>query len=575
MSGGALPGSSATGPHAGEERGARPDVPVGRPAPAAIRTAPAGPRELVLTLGVSLIAAAGLFGSHVTSGGRYVDDWWLGAYVRFPRALGFGSPYDYLSFYSGARPGAVAYWMATYGLFDFHDAWHRGLGVLLAAGLATAFYLLLRELRLRPREAAAVAALSLGLPIADSIHFWITPDVAQLCLATSAAGFLLALRGLRSSGRRARRLRLGALGLFVVSALIAETMLPAIGLSLLIYRTRVGWRRALAWWAADAVLVLVAGIHYALSAPERLSTNSDLQSYARHAVVLADQALTLFTGTLVPFVHSRGDVLAGLLVLGGLLRLAGRPSARGQHRREPMLPWVAAAGLSAVFAAASYAIYVPSDPSYQPLVPGIGNRVNVGALLPLSLLVFAIVRLAAGLCPGRRPAALLSGVLWAVVLVGGLIRLEADHRLWDQAAGHQRAVLAAVHAALPDPPVAASLIVLNAPGVVTHFEWVGDARVNEPVPVFSTWWELDAAVKLSYGRADLNAYPIWSYQPAQIACGAHYVYQLGLDSVRHALDYGTVYVVDVAARRAVRLDDRAECAAVLAKARTVRFDLPS
>jgi hypothetical protein len=537
--------------------------------------APGGRREVCLAVLAALVAAVGLLGSHVTNGGRYLDDWWLGVYVRFPHQLGFGSAYDYLNFYSGARPGDVLYWLATYKAFGFHDDLHRGLGVLLAAGLTTVFYLLLRELRLGRLEAAAVAALSLALPIADSIHFWITPDVAQLCLGTCAAGYLVALRGLRASSARARRLRLASLGLFVVSALFAETMLPAIGLSLLIYRTRVGWRRAAAWWVGDALIAGVAAIHYAVSEPKRLAGPGGQESYLNHGWVLVDQALTLLTGSLVPFVHSRGPVVVGLLVVAALVarRVRDEPAVRALAR-----PWIVAAGLAGVLALASYAIYVPSDPTYQPLVPGVGNRINIGALLPLSVLLFALVRLFGSLFAGRRKWALaaVTTVAWAVVLVGGATRLEADHWLWDQAATHQASVLDALHRVLADPPPGSSLLVFNSPGVVTHYERVGEASVNEPVPVFSTWWELDAAVKLSYGRADLDAYPIWAYQPPQVACGAHYVYQLGLDSgmVRHALEYGHVYVVDVAAPSVVRLENQGQCESVITRATTVRYDLP-
>jgi hypothetical protein len=543
--------------------------------------APGGRREAGLALVAAVIAAVGLLGSHVTDGGRYLDDWWLGVYVRFPHQLGFGSAYGYLDFYSGARPGDVAYWLATYRLFGFHDDLHRGLGVLLAVGLATVFYLLLRELRLSVWEAAAVTAVSLALPIADSIHFWITPDVAQLCLGTCAAGYLVALRGLRSSTTRAHRLRLASLGLFVVSALFAETMLPAIGLSVLVYRTRAGWRRSLAWWAADATIAVVGAIHYALTEPKRLAGPAAQESYAHHAGVLADQSLTLVTGSLVPFVHSRAAVLAGLLVLTGLLARRLRDTAgtdAGSGARTLVARrWIVTAGVAAVLALASYVIYVPSDPSYQPLVPGVGNRINIGALLPISLLLFAIVRLLGTLFAARRRAIAVSVVAWGVVLFGGASRLEADHWLWDQAATHQATVLDAIHRVLPDPPPGASLLVFNSPGVVTHFERVGESSVNEPVPVFSTWWELDAAVKLSYGRADLDAYPIWAYQPPQVACGAHYVYQLGLDSgmVRHALAYGDVYVVNVASpAAAVRLVSPRQCKSVVTRATTVRYDLP-
>jgi hypothetical protein len=118
------------------------------------------------------------------------------------------------------------------------------------------------------------------------------------------------------------------------------------------------------------------------------------------------------------------------------------------------------------------------------------------------------------------------------------------------------------------------MLVLGAPGVVTHFERVGESEVNVPIPVFSTWWELDAAVRLSYRRADLSAYPIWAYQPAQLVCGAYDVYQLGLDGVRHALAYAHVYVVEVRQSKAIRLDGQRGCKRVLARESTVRYDLP-
>jgi hypothetical protein len=348
--------------------------------------------------------------------------------------------------------------------------------------------------------------------------------------------------------------------------LIAETMVPAIGLSVLIYATQVDWRRAVRWWAAEAALVGVAAIHYALSAPGRRTAAGGDDSYLHHARVLADQALTLAAGTLVPFAHTRTWVLIGLFVLLLVLRRV--------RLRPDVDEWLALAGLAAVFAAASYVIYVPSDPSYQPLVPGVGNRVNIGALLPLSVFAYAVARLIGTLFGRWHAAGAVTALVWVVVLAGGLVRLHADRVLWDRAAAEQGTVLAALHDALPDPPGGSALLVLGAPGVVTHFERVGVALVNESVPVFSTWWELDGAVKLSFGRSDLDAYPIWWFQPPQVACGAHHVYQLGLDGVRHALAYGHVFVVDVRARHAVRLVSPEQCNAIIAGGTTIRYDLP-
>ncbi|HEX6390553.1 MAG TPA: hypothetical protein VFZ89_13930 [Solirubrobacteraceae bacterium] len=510
------------------------------------------------SLAVCSAFAAALYGTHVTGGGRYLDDWWLGAYVRFPTELGFANSADYLTFYSGARPGAVAYWLATYELFGFHDDLHRALNVALAALLGATFYVLLRELRFARLDAAAAVALSLVLPVADSIRFWMTPGVAHLCLAACAGGFILALRALRTGDRR---LHAASLALFATSALLAETMLPIIGLSLIVYRTQVALRPALRRWALDAVLVVVAAAQYAVSTPERTTTSAGLDGYLDHARVLGDQALTLLTGTLVPLTLDRGWVVLGLLGLVAVALTRGGETAR----------WLSVAGLAALLALASYAIYVPANASYQPLVPGVGNRVNIGALLPLCVLLVALARASGSVVPSRQVLA--ACVVLAVVLVGALGALRDDRRLWADAARQQRTALDALHTALPEPPRGAALIVLGVPGVVTKFERVANRDVNVPVPVFSTWWELDSAVKLSYGRADLAAYPIWSYQPAQAACGVRHVYQLGLDGVRHALAYGRVYVVDVAAVRANRLDSQDDCRRFVENGTTIRYDL--
>ncbi|MHB8694634.1 MAG: hypothetical protein ACYDHH_25635 [Solirubrobacteraceae bacterium] len=531
-----------------------------------------GRRELVLACVLSTVASAALFGPFVADGGRYLDDWWLAAYIHFPRALGFPSAYSYLHFYSGARPGAVVFWLLSYWAFGLHYAWHRALGVGLCAGLAMVFYGLLRELGLSRRDGAAITALLLVLPVADSIHFWTTPDVAQLSLAACAGGLLLAVRGLRAAGRRAAGLHLAASGLYVVSMLIAETMVPAIGLSWFIYRTQVDWRRALRRWAPDAGLVVLASLHYLHGGAQRVSSGG-VSARLHHAEMLGNQALSLLSGTIVPFARSRGWWLVGLLAL--VVWIAVLTGRRRDHSvAAARWCWLRIAGLAAVFAAAAYVIYVPSDPSYEPLVPGVGNRVNIGALLPLSVLVYAIARLVGSLAPTRRTAGALTAALWGLALIGGFSRLEADRTLWDKAAAQQAHVLGALHSLLPRPPRGAAMLVFGSPGAVTHFEHVGVASVNESVPVFSTWWELDVAVKLSYGRSDLDAYPIWAFQPAQLACAPHGVYQLGLDGVRHVLAYGRVYVVDIAARRATLLEDQTECARIVSHSTTIRFDLP-
>ena len=523
----------------------------------------------------SLACATAIFGAFVGAGGRYLDDWWLGVNIAFPSALGFGSDLDYLSFYSGARPGAVAYWMATYELFGFHDGWHRALSVALAGALAAACYLLLRELRLARADAAAIALLTLALPVADAIHFWITPAVAQLCLTACLLGLLLAVRALRAPrSRRAVALHAASLALLGASLLMAETMLPAIALSLLVYRTQVDWRRAAARWSADLVLVGIATIHYAVSSPVRLTDEGRSIGALAHARAIADELLTLFTSTLVPYAPGREWVLAGLLAGAVLVGAQLARRRRAGVDRTPIVRWLVTGAIAALAAAASYAIYVPADASYVPLAPGVGNRVNIGALVPLAVLAYAVMRLLGGLVVYPRARIVVTVALVAAVFVPAVLRLHGDRTLWIAAADEQDATLAAVQAALPTPPTGASLLVLNAPGVVTRFGRLGHESINQPVPVFSTWWELDAAVKLRLGRPDVAAYPIWADQPPQVLCGAHHVYQLGLDGVRHALAYGRVYVVDVREPQAIRLDDADTCTQVTESRPTIRYDLP-
>ncbi|MEA2192398.1 MAG: hypothetical protein QOI73_2519 [Solirubrobacteraceae bacterium] len=543
----------------------------------ATRSPPARHRralEATAALVGSLACATAIFGAFVGAGGRYLDDWWLGVNIAFPRSLGFAGSYDYLTFYSGARPGAVAYWLGTYELFGFHDGWHRALSVALAGALAAACYLLLRELRLGRADAAAIALLTLALPVADAIHFWITPAVAQLCLTACLLGLLVAVRALRAPpSPRAIALHAASLALLGASLLMAETMLPAIALSLLVYRTQVSWRRAAARWSADLLLVGIATIHYAVSSPVRLTGADRSIGALAHARTIADELLTLFTSTIVPYAPGRAWVLGGLLAGAVLVgaELARRRRAGGDL--APIVRWLVVGAVAALTAAASYAIYVPAAASYTPLSPGVGNRVNIGALVPLAVLAYAVVRLIGGIVAHPRARTVVTAALLAAVLVPALLRLCADRTLWIAAAQQQETVLSAVQAALPTPPTGASLLVLNAPGVVTRFGRLGHASINQPVPVFSTWWELDAAVKLRLGRPDVAAYPIWADQPPQVLCGAHYVYQLGLDGVRHALPYGRVYVIDVHEPQAIRLDDATTCTQVTERRPTIRYDL--
>ena len=473
-------------------RARRPRHAVGRGPAVAGRSRPS-PRS-----SASLACAAAIFGPFVGAGGRYLDDWWLGVNIEFPRALGFGSALDYLSFYSGARPGAVAYWLATYELFGFHDGWHRALSVALAGGLAAACYLLLRELRLGRADAAAIALLTLALPVADAIHFWITPAVAQLCLTSCLLGLLVGgARAARAAddGRSRCTPLAGAPGRVAAHGRddaardrAVAARLPHAGRLAARGRALVGRPRARRH-RDDPLRGELAG-----AADGRRPIGRRAGPRARDRRRTADA------------VHVDARPLrAGARV--GARRAARRRRARRRPARAPaaraaatptaIRRWLVAGAIAALAAAASYAIYVPADSSYLPLAAGVGNRVNIGALVPLAVLAFAVVRLLGGLVAHAAGAAGRDG---RAARGGPRPRARAAARrphAVDRRGGRAgHGARGGPGRAAVTPPRGASLLVLNAPGVVTRFGRLGHASINQPVPVFSTWWELDAAVKL-------------------------------------------------------------------------------
>ncbi|TMK26000.1 MAG: hypothetical protein E6G62_03475, partial [Actinobacteria bacterium] len=100
---------------------------------------------------------------------------------------------------------------------------------------ATCLYALLRELSVRARDAAAVAALSMIFPFSDSLWLWGVLSLTSLAISAALAGLILALRALRSTGRRALALHAASLALYVASILSYEAFAVAGSLAGLLY----------------------------------------------------------------------------------------------------------------------------------------------------------------------------------------------------------------------------------------------------------------------------------------------------------------------------------------------------
>ncbi|MBO0870262.1 MAG: hypothetical protein J2P15_17035, partial [Micromonosporaceae bacterium] len=228
--------------------------------------------------------------------------------------------------------------------------------------------------------------------------------------------------------------------------------------------------------------------------------------------------------------------------------------------------WLAIAAIATVGIAACYATYLPTN-FYVPQKPNLGNRVNVVAALGIVVLVYALLRIAAALVlyalpGGWRPVALAT-VAAVAVGAGYLPRIEEDHRLWAQAAAEQRAVLATIRRAVPDPRPYDRLFVFGS-----------RAQVASWLPVFFDSWDLWTAVQLTYDNAKLSAYPVFT--GAYLYCGDRALWPIRLptpspdpwtlpfgvgQSVESA--YGHFWFVDVPHAIALRIGDRKTCRAAL------------
>jgi hypothetical protein len=129
--------------------------------------------------------------------------------------------------------------------------------------------------------------------------------------------------------------------------------------------------------------------------------------------------------------------------------------------------------------------------------------------------------------------------------VANLQRTAVDARAWDAAAEDQRQVLSDLRAALPRPARGAVIYAFDAPRVVAP-----------GVPVLGTTLDLTSAARISYASPTLTAVPI--AHAAAVRCGAHGPSAGGMRG-----SYGRAYLVNVRARRAVRLDAPASCTAAI------------
>jgi hypothetical protein len=463
--------------------------------------------------------------------------------------------------YYGQRPGEVLYYRFLSSAFGYHAHQQLAFAALMLVVEGACLFAVLRRLRFATLDAALVSALALAFPFSDSAWLWSIVSMATLSVSLSLLGVLVALRAFERRGSRALALHAVSLSLYVAAVLSYEVFATVGCLVGLLYVRQVGWRRGRARWALDVVAIVAAVAMTRLALPLDIATPSRTQSLlhmARHAGAIVIGGVKLAGAAADPFDLVSPWPAAGMLALAVLAavvsyrRLPGTSVTRAALRR-----WLGVAGAGGLLALAAWAIYVPAVDYYSPTAAGTGNRVNVLAGAGVVLLVYACSTLAGtlfGRLVARRIGVSPSAAGGAIAVVAALVlgtgylqRTARDARQWDASAALQRQLLDNVRAALPRPPLGATLYAFDHP-----------LSVGPSVPVLNTALDLTSALRWSYGDRSLAGVPIG--QSTHLVCGPTALYASDAGP-GYGARYGRALLVDVDARRVVGISSRAECAA--------------
>ena len=497
-------------------------------------------RELALAWAALAVLAFAAYLRVMRDGGFSLDDWANGS-----RTLQGGDVGDVLAFYwelTSYRPVLVLYVPLTHWVLGGHMGLHLGWSIALALAMSGALYGVLRQLRLGVAHAWALAALVLVFPWFDSIRMWATASMASLAIALALFGLWAALVGLE---RRSWRWHALALVLYASSILTYEISLLALLAVGLVYVGRVGWRAARLRWAADVGAVGLAALWVGAHTP-RDDEGYGLAAQLDHLRLIGDQGLDVLALSALPLGPARTTLVVGVLAF-----LAGTAAARSADPALRRWLLLGAAGLAVTVL--GWVIFTPAHPYYSPSPLGYTNRVNALAGVGLVLLVYSALGVAGALLGRLRPGiarlATATTLVLAAVLGAAYLHVldrHADH--WVQAFRLQMGGLGQLRAALPDPPPGTVLLTAGYPA----FQAPG-------VPVFSSSWDLNNAVRLQYDRPDLQAYPL--IPGAALSCTARGVLitGAGFDGTPPA-PYGKAVLFDLGTGRHVAPADRTSCA---------------
>ena len=502
-----------------------------------------------------LVVTAISYGPYI-SGGRFLaDDWANAGWTRFGGPGGTGT-LDFFWQVTSFRPVLVLYVPAVHTVFGTDPAAHVVWSLVLALAAAFALYVVLRLYRLPPLMAALPPALVIPFPFAASIRLWTTASSVSLVIALYLAGLALALLAL-TSARRPALLHVVSLILYALSILTYELTAPAVALSGLAYLVRVRSRAAVVRGVVDLTLAAALVVFVTTGGSRRPQDGSSDPTYLWDRLKLfGRQGLSLLGASSVGDL-THGQALLGAIAIAVLLGLAAVAwRARLPERSRVLLRQSCAlsfAGL--VVIVIGYLGFVPAASFYFPVAEGLSDRVNAGAAygyaMVVAALAFGIGALVAA--AARRPGwGTLIGALIGVLLLAGFIHGTRQIESRYIKAGHiQDQVMSAIRSTVRHPPRGSLILAADYP-----------VTTGQNIPSFALSNDLQGAVRLAYGREDLNALPIRSGVP--VTCGRDGIHVGGPSLPDFVMlgHYGRTILVNVQTRRRVTVRTRAQCEAV-------------
>jgi hypothetical protein len=492
-----------------------------------------------------------IVGRQVADAGFYSDDWaiqWEWHTYGFSEAL--SRQFDIL----GSKPLLAVLLIGSYEVLGTDPALFHLVAALLTLGCTVGFYFVMRGLHFPAGDAIPIALLALLFPWASSVRLWPTGSLNNFAVLLLFAGFLIALRGLRAEGPRGVLIHLAATACYVASILTYEVTTALALFAWVAYAWLAGWRAALPRMALDVPAIAAAAIYTGEN------TNKHVESLAeqlRHLPDVARDGADVIAGALLP-VSVPADISSALTAIAvgaalALLALAGlRSGARSQPDAAPGIRWPVVALTALAALALCWVVYVPQA-FYTPTFRGIEDRVNILALYPAAVLVWAVMRAAGSLLSRNGYLLAVAGAIAVVIGYGIQDIRQQDH--WLRSTELQPQVLAAVEQA--DPPDGAVVLVFDYP-----------AETARGVPVMNVNYDLKPAARLRTSSG-IDTYPV--FKGSTIRCSPKGIaidylttplYQrisLTEEGTAKLQPYSNVVFVDVGRKRHELISSRAQC----------------